>query len=38
MAKLYASLIAKGLKSIDDVPEKWRTAVEALLKENSENN
>lgn len=38
MAKLYASLIAKGLKTIEAVPEKWRTAVEALLEENSENN
>lgn len=37
MAKLYANLIAKGLKSIDDVPEKWRTAVKALLGETVEN-
>lgn len=31
MAKVYANLIKKGLKTIDDVPEKWRAAVEALL-------
>ena len=31
MAKIYASLIKKGLKTIDDVPEKLRAEVEALL-------
>ena len=31
MAKIYASLIKKGLKTIDDVPEKLRDEVEALL-------
>ena len=31
MAKIYASLIRKGLKTIDDVPEKLRAEVEALL-------
>lgn len=31
MAKVYADLIRKGLKTIDDVPEKLRAAVEALL-------
>lgn len=32
MAKIYANLIKKGLKTIDDVPENLREAVEALLK------
>lgn len=31
MAKIYASLIKKGLKTIDDVPENLRVEVEALL-------
>lgn len=31
MAKVYADLIRKGLKKIDDVPEKLREAVKALL-------
>ena len=33
MAKIYASLIKKGLKTIDDVPEKLRDEVRALLEE-----
>lgn len=33
MAKIYASLIKKGLKTIDDVPENLRDEVRALLKE-----
>lgn len=32
MAKVYYSLIKKGLKTIDDVPEKYKEAVEALLE------
>ena len=31
MAKIYASLIRKGLKTLDDVPEKLRAEVEAML-------
>ena len=31
MSKIYASLIRKGLKTIDDVPENLRAEVEALL-------
>lgn len=31
MSKIYASLIKKGLKTIDDVPENLRAEVEALL-------
>lgn len=33
MAKVYADLIRKGLKSIDQVPEKIRAEVEAILAE-----
>ena len=31
MAKVYADLIKKGIKTIDDVPEKLRDAVQAIL-------
>ena len=31
MAKVYADLIRKGLKTIDDVPEKLRDGVQAIL-------
>ena len=31
MAKIYADLIRKGLKTIDDVPEKIRADVQAIL-------
>ena len=31
MAKVYADLIKKGLKTIDDVPEKLRADVEKIL-------
>ncbi len=33
MAKVYADLINRGLKTIDDVPERLREAVRALLSE-----
>lgn len=33
MAKIYADLIRKGLKTIDEVPEQIRAEVEALLGE-----
>lgn len=33
MAKVYADLIRKGLKTIEDVPERLRAEVEALLAE-----
>ena len=33
MAKIYAALIKKGLKTLDDVPENLRAEVEALLEE-----
>ena len=31
MAKIYAELIKKGLKTIDDVPQKLKSDVQALL-------
>ena len=31
MAKIYAALIRKGRKTLDDVPENLRAEVEALL-------
>lgn len=31
MVKIYAELIRKGLKTIDDVPEKLKSDVQALL-------
>lgn len=33
MAKVYASLIIKGMKTIDDVPENIREEVRQLLIE-----
>lgn len=33
MAKVYAALIKKGLKTIDDVPENLPDEVRALLEE-----
>ena len=33
MAKIYADLIRKGLKTIDDVPEKIRDDVRKILEE-----
>lgn len=33
MAKIYAELIRKGLKTLDDVPDQLRKQVEALLAE-----
>lgn len=35
MAKIYANLIRKGLKTIEDVPESLRAEVERLLEEDS---
>ena len=31
MAKIYADLIRKGLKTLEDVPERLRTQVEEIL-------
>lgn len=33
MTKIYASLIKKGLKTIDDVPVQLREEVQKLLEE-----
>ena len=33
MAKVYAALIKKGLKTINDVPENLRDEVRALQEE-----
>ena len=33
MAKIYANLIKKGKKTIEDVPENLRAEVETLLAE-----
>lgn len=33
MAKIYAELIRKGLKTIDDVPERLRVEVQRILDE-----
>ena len=35
MARIYATLIIKGKKTIEDVPERLRAAVEALLAEDA---
>lgn len=32
MAKIYANLIKKGLKTLEDVPSELRPAVEELFK------
>ena len=32
MAAIYASLIRKGIKTINDVPERLRVEVEKILK------
>lgn len=32
MAKVYADLIRKGLKTLDDVSEKLKAAVQALVE------
>ena len=36
MAKVYADLIRKGVKTIEDVPESLRAEVEAILAEDKE--
>lgn len=33
MAEVYASLIRKGIKTIDDVPEKLRKSVKEILEQ-----
>lgn len=34
MAKIYYDLIVAGRITIDDVPTRWRKAVEELLEKN----
>lgn len=36
MAKVYADLIRKGIKTLEDVPENLRAEVEAILAEGKE--
>ena len=31
MAQIYYNLIKKGMKTIEDVPLKWREEVQAIL-------
>ena len=33
MIKIYVALIRKGIKTLDDVPEKLRKEVEKLIEE-----
>ena len=33
MAKIYAALIRKGIKTLDEVPARLRSTVKALLAE-----
>lgn len=35
MAKVYADLILKGVKTIDDVPAKLKKDVQKILDENA---
>lgn len=32
MAKIYASLIIKGVKTLDDVPDRLKETVKAILE------
>ena len=32
MPKIYAALIIKGVKTMDDVPDKLKDAVKAILE------
>lgn len=32
MAKIYASLIIKGVKTLDDVPDRLKEIVKAILE------
>ena len=34
MAMFWYKLVKSGSKTINDVPEKWRAEVEAMLEEN----
>ena len=32
MAKIYAAMIIKGVKTMDDVPDKLKDAVKAIME------
>lgn len=32
MVKIYVDLIMRGLKTIDDVPQRWREAVISAME------
>ncbi|WP_199900143.1 CD1375 family protein [Caldalkalibacillus mannanilyticus] len=32
MAKIYFDLIRKGLKTLNDVPQRWKADVKQMLK------
>lgn len=34
MAKFWFKMVKSGVKTIEEVPEKWRAEVEAMLEEN----
>lgn len=36
IAQMYANMIEKGIYTIDRVPSKWKSEVEAILEENKE--
>lgn len=36
MAQIYATLIRKGLKTIDDVPKNLKKAIQKILDEDKE--
>lgn len=36
MARIYADLIRKGLKTLDEVPEKLKKEVEKILERGNE--
>lgn len=35
MAQVYATLIRKGVKTLEDVPDRHRDEVRALLEDNA---
>lgn len=37
MVQIYYNLIKKGLKSIDEVPDKWRAQVQELFDKEASN-
>lgn len=37
MTKIYYNRIKAGIMTIEDVPERWRAAVQEMLDENTDN-